>query len=229
MRLLAVSPHLDDAAFSAGGTLALRAREGWDVIVATVFTGNVARPEGFALACQLDKGLGPDIDYMALRREEDRNACATLGARPLHLQLLEAPHRGYESAAALFAGRLADDRLGDALPAFLGGVISALDPDLIMGPLTLGDHIDHHQVRDALAVAAGDRLLLLWEDWPYADRPEVTRPDEPALAVPLDGWARGRRMSASAAYTSQLGYQFGGVEALAARVAAIREERFHRP
>ena len=66
---LALSPHLDDAAFSCGGLLASLAQAGWRVVMATLFTGSVAEPKGFALACQLDKGLGPEIDYMALRRE----------------------------------------------------------------------------------------------------------------------------------------------------------------
>ncbi|RZM10665.1 MAG: PIG-L family deacetylase, partial [Sphingomonas sp.] len=63
MKLLAISPHLDDAAFSAGGLLASCVDQGWAVTVATCFTGNVAHPTGFALACQLDKGLTADIDY----------------------------------------------------------------------------------------------------------------------------------------------------------------------
>ena len=65
---LALSPHLDDAAFSAGGTLHALARAGWRVVVATVFTRSVPDPQGFALACQLDKGLDASVDYMALRR-----------------------------------------------------------------------------------------------------------------------------------------------------------------
>jgi len=101
-RALALSPHLDDAAFSLGGALARMARDGWEVVVATVFTATVPAPTGFALACQLDKGLPPDADYMAIRRAEDEAACAALGARALHLPLREAPHRGYHSATALF-------------------------------------------------------------------------------------------------------------------------------
>ena len=54
---LALSPHLDDAAFSCGGTLAALAAEGWEVAVATLFTASVEAPTGFALACQTDKGL----------------------------------------------------------------------------------------------------------------------------------------------------------------------------
>jgi LmbE family N-acetylglucosaminyl deacetylase len=61
---LALSPHLDDAAFSCGGTLALLARRGWQVVLCTVFTASVDNPTGFALACQADKGVGPEIDYI---------------------------------------------------------------------------------------------------------------------------------------------------------------------
>ena len=110
MTVLALSPHLDDAAFSAGGTLARLARAGHAVTVATVFTESVSRPAGFALRCQTDKGLAPDADYMAIRRAEDLAACARLGAEALHLDLPEAPHRGYDSPEALFAGVHSADR-----------------------------------------------------------------------------------------------------------------------
>jgi LmbE family N-acetylglucosaminyl deacetylase len=107
--IVAISPHLDDAAFSVGGLLAAQARAGDRVTIVTCFTGNVPKPEGFALACQLDKGLGPEVDYMALRRAEDQVACAVIGAAAVHLPLLEAPHRGYASAPELFAARRDDD------------------------------------------------------------------------------------------------------------------------
>ena len=81
MTVLAISPHLDDAAFSAGGLLATLARA-HRVVVATVFTQSVPAPTGFALRCQTDKGLAPEEDYLALRRAEDAAACAALGAEP---------------------------------------------------------------------------------------------------------------------------------------------------
>ncbi|RZK75717.1 MAG: PIG-L family deacetylase, partial [Methylobacterium sp.] len=88
---LALSPHLDDAAFSCGGLLASLAREGWHVVMATLPVNSVADPTGFALACQLDKGLSAAIDYMALRRAEDIQAAAALGiAPPRHLPFREA-------------------------------------------------------------------------------------------------------------------------------------------
>ena len=106
---LAISPHLDDAVFSCGGTLATLASSGWRVVVATLFTQSVMNPAGFALACQLDKGLDASVDYMALRRAEDADACARLGVEPHWMALPEAPHRGYESAGALFGPVLPTD------------------------------------------------------------------------------------------------------------------------
>ena len=52
---LFLSPHLDDVAFSCGGTAAALGRAGWRLVVATVFTASMPAPTGFALACQLDK------------------------------------------------------------------------------------------------------------------------------------------------------------------------------
>jgi len=69
--ILFVSPHLDDAVFSAGAFIARIARD-HDVVVATVFTASMPAPTGFALACQTAKGIASDTDYMALRRAEDQ-------------------------------------------------------------------------------------------------------------------------------------------------------------
>ncbi len=223
--LVAVSPHLDDAAFSAGGTLARHVREGGRVTIVTCFTGNVAAPTGFALACQLDKGLPADIDYMALRRAEDERACAAIGATPVHLPFLEAPHRGYDSAPALFGPRLPGDDLADRLAPVLAELVA--DAALILGPLGIGDHVDHHIVRAALTRVADPKRLLLWEDWPYLDRADRLPPD-PVRTVALDAELIKRRIAMCEAYASQLGFQFGGRAAMTDRLRAIDRERFHR-
>ena len=224
--LVAVSPHLDDAAFSAGGMLARHVRQGWRVTIVTCFTGNVAAPQGFALACQLDKGLGPEVDYMALRRAEDERACAAIGAVPVHLPFLEAPHRGYGSAPALFGPRLPADDLADRLAPVLAGLVA--NAELVLGPLGIGDHVDHHIVREALERVADPERLLLWEDWPYLDRADRLPPD-PALTVALDAELIERRVAMCAAYETQLGFQFGGRAAMTDRLRAITQERFHKP
>lgn len=221
--LLAVSPHLDDAVFSAGGTLAMRAREGWRVVVATCFTGNVAQPSGFALACQLDKGLPPDIDYMALRRAEDVAACQAIGAGFVHLPFLEAPHRGYDSAAALFAGWIPEDDIATALAPMLAALIATEKPGLILGPMGIGNHVDHLVVRSALEAIGGE--LSLWQDWPYLDRAQAT----PMLVnetISLDAAAIHTKILACQAYATQLGFQFGSIKAMTDRLAQIDSESF---
>ena len=228
--LLAISPHLDDAVFSAGGTVSNLARAGWHVTIATCFTANVARPQGFALACQLDKGLSEDIDYMALRRAEDFTACQILGAAAVHLPLLEAPHRGYSDAAALFGSRFEADDGAVLLPPLLTGLVSDLKPALVLAPAAIGNHVDHWIVREVVAklVETGALALQsvrLWTDWPYADR-EATRPTtEPEVrsVPPVDLSAK---IEAAGAYSSQIKFQFGSIAAMSQRLSQLGSETF---
>jgi LmbE family N-acetylglucosaminyl deacetylase len=226
---VAVSPHLDDAVFSAGGTIAALVAEGWRVMVVTCFTASVADPSPFALSTQLDKGLGPDVDYMALRRAEDAAACAELGAEPVHLPLPEAPHRGYTSAPDLFAGVHPDDDVAGPLGALLAPLLRGAG--LVLAPQALGDHADHRVVTGVVAgLAAG---AWWWRDAPYHWR----RPDaRPWTAVP-DGVERevdvgahlAAKIAAARCYTTQLGFQFGGPDAVGPALRAAGPERFRVP
>lgn len=206
-RALFVSPHLDDVAFSCGGTLAALAADGWHTTLLTVFTRSVPDPTGFALACQTDKGLPPDVDYMALRRAEDQQAADRLGAAEvIHLDLPEAPHRGYASAPALFAGVRDDDHV--EIP------LHGLEADLVFVPQALGDHVDHVQVVRAI----GDRWTHAYADLPYALR----HPDPPGGPGPVDPDVPAK-LDACAAYTTQLGFQFGGEDRMRAALGPAPE------
>ena len=220
MKVLAVSPHLDDAAFSVGATLASLSDAGHDVTVLTVFTASVPSPTGFALACQTDKGLGPDVDYMGVRRAEDAGAQGVLGTGLDHLPFCEAPHRGYDSAAALFAGVRADDVVWQDVVAAL----RSYDADLWLAPQGLGAHVDHLQV--VRAVAALQRPTAWWRDAPYVLRvPDaVPSPDLPGdLAPVLLPGDEARRADASACYARQLGFQFGGEPGMRTALAGMPE------
>lgn len=233
---LALSPHLDDAAFSCGGTLAMLGRRGWRVVVATLFTASVPNPAGFALACQTDKGIAPDVDYMALRRDEDLAAAAALGASALHLSLPEAPHRGYDSAAALFGGVRPEDWVAAPLAQVLTYLVGQVRPALILAPQAIGGHVDHVQLTGVFGRMPAQAPVLWWRDFPYDVR-EATPPEPfaaelgrlPELAVALAPDAMRAKRAACAAYASQLGFQFGGPEGLDARLeAAGPVERFRR-
>lgn len=223
MQIIAVSPHLDDAALSVGASLAALARGGHDVTVLTCFTRSVPDPTGFALACQTDKGLGRDVDYLALRRAEDSAALAVLGVGQRHLDLPEAPHRGYTSAPDLFAGvHDGDDAWRDVLTGLAGS-----RADLWLAPQALGSHADHLQV--LRAVVAHGHPTAFWRDRPYALRqPDaVAGVDLPAslveVALDLDDTHRARRAEACACYTTQLGLQFGGEQAMRDALAGLAE------
>ena len=228
---LAISPHLDDAVFSAGGSLAMLARRGWRVIIATVFTASMPDPHGFALACQLDKGLPAEVDYMALRRDEDAAACAILGAEPRWLPFAEAPHRGYHSAEQLFASLHAGDAIVDTLTPALADLIHELAPDVVFSPQAIGNHVDHVAVFSAL------RLLQvrhwLWADYPYVVRSSSEQhvviknpPHTRERHVTLPEEDIDAKVRAALAYETQLGFQFGGCEA--ARRALARSGKIER-
>ena len=211
---LFISPHLDDAVFSCGGTLARLSAEGWQTILATVFTKSVPNPTGFALECQLDKGLSAGVDYMALRREEDQRAAKKAGVNGLlWLDRPEAPHRGYEGAPDLFGEIRQGDEIWAAIAEDLRGLIRRYGPGIIFAPQALGGHVDHRQViRAALDVVPTEQVLW-YRDLPYAIRHPEARlsPLLPPLRETCVNIPRylGTKLDACAAYSTQLGFQFG--------------------
>lgn len=226
---LFISPHLDDVAFSCGGTFARLASDGWRAILCTVFTKSVANPKNFALRCQTDKGLSPDADYMKLRRSEDCRAAKILGAsEKLHLNFLEAPHRGYESAPELFAGVKAGDEVWRAVAEHLDLLNEIHQPETVFAPQGLGNHADHLQIIRAARRTFPIERILWYRDTPYA----IRQPDAVASdLLPADltetyydlKSCLERKINACAAYESQLDFQFGGVGKLKTTL-----ESFHR-
>ncbi len=217
---LLVSPHLDDVAFSCGGIAAKLARAGWRVVVATLFTRSVHPATGFALECQRDKGLPDTVDYMALRRAEDMNAAAALGASVLHLDLPEASHRGYGSARALFEAPREDDAVEPGTSA-LARAVASFAPALVLAPLGCGRHVDHVRTIDAvLALQRSEAALAFYRDTPYIIRDPNAQPDariariaSHAVRCRLDPAELAAKQDAVSCYRSQLGFQFGSADA----------------
>jgi LmbE family N-acetylglucosaminyl deacetylase len=91
--LVVVSPHLDDAVFSLGATLAEAARKKIAVINLTVFAGD---PSSAALPSDWDRKTGFSSAGAAARarRAEDAAACALVGMSPVWLPFLDHPYGG---------------------------------------------------------------------------------------------------------------------------------------
>ena len=217
---LFISPHLDDAAFSCGATMARLAADGWRTILCTVFTKSVMSPKGFALACQLDKGLPPEVDYMKLRRVEDCRAARILNAAEvLHLSFAEAPHRGYESAAELFAEVKKDDAIWQSVAEHFVLLNDIHQPDLIFAPQGLGRHVDHRQTIRAVRQSLPTEKICWYRDTPYAIRqPDEVPTDLPTadlseIALDISPFLE-PKIAACAAYGSQINFQFGGANEL---------------
>ncbi len=227
---LFLSPHLDDVAFSCAGTLLNLLRSGWDICHCTLFTTTVPSPQGFALRCQTDKGIAPEVDYMALRRREDDDFARILGIADVrHWPFAEAPHRGYESPAELFAGVHNGDEVWKPIAEGLQDLVSLLDTSIVFAPQGLGNHVDHLQVIAAVREAIADDLVCWYRDTPYAIREPNAVPSpllplgltEQATALPEDVLAR--KIAGACAYASQIGFQFGGAAEVNHKLRAFHQ------
>jgi LmbE family N-acetylglucosaminyl deacetylase len=237
-KILLISPHLDDAVFSVGGIAAELAAQGHEVHVLTCFTQSVENPTGFALACQLDKNLPAKIDYMELRRQEDQKACQLLDIIPHWGDLPEAPHRGYDSAKELFQDIKKQDKIAEKLTKILENWIEKIQPQLIISPKGIGNHVDHQQVCNAVNIMKQqfpEIKYLKWYDQPYLMRnPDcliekthkkneisidilnrLSQENVPKLTIFDLKSVNMLKFQACAAYESQVNFQFGSVEKLA--------------
>jgi len=160
---LVISPHLDDAVLSLGGTIAALTAAGERVVIATVYTAGPPLDE-------LSPAMRKFADYRA-RCAEDAAACAVLGAEPRWLGRTERAFRPpYLTGWSFFAKP--PDRCGfTTLPEVTRALdaLADLAPDRILVPLGVGNHIDHVEALVAatdwaLAQGLGDRLRF-YEDF----------------------------------------------------------------
>ncbi len=156
-RIVVVSPHLDDGVLSLGASMASWSRAGAIVELLTVFGCD---PDSTAPAGGWDRrgGFATEGESARLRREEDRRACAVMGATPVWLPFGSVDYE-----------RHGDE--GDVRRAVADAVDGA-DLALVPGsPLT---HPDHEWL--VLTLASG-RLgcgrIALYAEQPYTRRDGV--------------------------------------------------------
>ncbi len=170
MRWIYLSPHLDDAALSAGGLIHDQVRAGMDVEIWTILCGfpppNQLSP--FAQVIHYQWGMMDTNELIAARRAEDVNAAGILGAKIVHFDFLDCIYRRGKNGDWLYSSVFIPPHEDDGdLTAQIAEAISArLKPtDQLVCQLGLGAHLDHVLVRRAVEML--QRPLLYDVDIPY--------------------------------------------------------------
>jgi LmbE family N-acetylglucosaminyl deacetylase len=185
-----LSPHLDDAVLSCGGSLHDQAQAGARVVVVTVCTA--APPPGplSPFAQELHERWAGDgapaapVEIMARRRAEDLAALEQLGAEAVHLDVPDCIYRRnpatglplYPTRNSLFGSLHASEltlvrRIATKLTTLLHG----FGRHHLYVPLAIGNHVDHQLARRAAEVAGG--IYAFYEDYPYVSLEGSRWPD----------------------------------------------------
>ncbi|MFP4439875.1 MAG: PIG-L deacetylase family protein [Chloroflexaceae bacterium] len=218
-----ISPHLDDAVLSCGGTIATHAANQQRMLVVTVCTGtppaDVQRSPFVAHIHALWQLEAEEV--MQTRRQEDRQALAQLGADIHWLGLLDAIYRepeAYTDNTRLF-GRIAPaDTLGVAVAATLDELLRQQPQATLHAPLGVGGHVDHQIVyQAAVDLARAGAAVAFYEDFPYVQVADALDARLRYLAEQGDTFSPRtliidatltRKIRAIAAYASQLAAVF---------------------
>ncbi|MEM8963042.1 MAG: PIG-L family deacetylase [Acidobacteriota bacterium] len=242
--LVVLSPHLDDAALSAGGEIHRVAKDGGRVLVLTIFTADAPIAQGpdaldelSPLAREVHRVMKLGADAMAIRRREDTIACRRLGATVAHWPFVDAIYRidaegrpRHAFMDSLFGEPGADDlTLADGLQ----GLLRSLDTARVLAPLGVGGHVDHRLVHRAAHRVWGSDVVY-YEDFPYVRKWGALdhtlrrlggRDAWRAERVPLDRDDLQARIEACRAYASQIAPLFGTERRMRRRIRRIVRRR----
>lgn len=191
--------------------MAALASAGRHVVVVTCFSGN---PDG---DWEWLEEKWRAISRPRLRRMEDEQAIARIGARLVMLGLPDAALRGdrdgplYRSPLELLSSR-PDEALVASLADRLGGVLKP--GDRVHVPLAMGNHPDHRAVADAFRRLPGPYDAVWYEDFPYPFRQPACLTARLEPACDIDAW-----LAAAVIYRSQAITLFGSAAELRRRLA----------
>lgn len=161
-KVLFISPHADDAILSCGAYIAWLTSNGCEVTIATVFTSS-----GTDVSSEIQ-------EHYNLRKADDERSAAILGAKTMHLNFIDAPHRNnayHNFSTILFHHQLpaAELFLVKAIRSRLNDLITELQPEQVFFPLGVGGHIDHHIIFESSNryEEINGYTLAYYEEQPY--------------------------------------------------------------
>lgn len=213
-----LSPHYDDAVYSAGGTIHHLASNGQHATVITTMAGIPQPPfPDTPIIRENHQRWNAGENPVYQRRDEDGTALQILGAQGVYLDIPDCIYRQhntpfYPDEASLWGAVHPDDTAREKLLASLPQHIP--DDATVYAPLGVGNHVDHQLVREvALSLCETKReiTLLLYLDFPYIRQPGTVQQTLQALPVSYE-WVQRTlsendliaRSRAMAAYRSQI-------------------------
>lgn len=236
---LYLSPHLDDAVLSCGGTIYRQTQAGEGVLVVNICAGIPDYQHLSPFAREKHALWGNPEDVVTVRRTEDRQALARLGAQAVYWDYLDAIYRTahgealYPSTAAIFGDvHPAEGALLQRLRDDIAALLDAHPRATLYTPLAVGHHVDHQLTRNAvLQLMREGRRIRFYEDFPYVWwDPEGLQQtlrelesvgDWEAEVFPIDVEAK---IAAIASYRTQIEDLFGTLEAMAEGVRRYAHE-----
>ncbi|GAB4567724.1 MAG: PIG-L family deacetylase [Anaerolineales bacterium] len=225
MRWIYLSPHLDDAALSAGGWIYDQTLAGNSVEIWTIMCGYPATEELSLFAQYLHHQWGMSTARQVVdgRRIEDKNAASILGAKTFYFDFLDCIYRQDQNGDWLYFDIFTDPLPGEAdLPAQIAQAISArLNPDdELVCQLGIGKHVDHVTVRRAAELLG--RSLHYVADIPYYfNTPEHLEPNTAGMEKKVERVSRAGVKSwkeAVLAYESQISALFKSPRAMRGQI-----------
>ncbi|MCX7113391.1 MAG: PIG-L family deacetylase [Proteobacteria bacterium] len=171
-----VSPHADDIAYSAIGSLSNtpEAAKKWLVTV-------------FSVSCwSFEHALNPDaaVEVTAKRKQEDGGFATLFDCEYIALPLVDSSLRAYHGGGE-YQVNPHDDPIYWQVKILLSDLIMQLPNDTVFYlPLGIGHHVDHLIVREAVKEIVNDlNRLVFYEDLPYADQFSDAQIEAVALSI----------------------------------------------
>jgi LmbE family N-acetylglucosaminyl deacetylase len=225
MRLIYLSPHLDDAVLSAGGLIRSQSEAGVPVEIWTLMAGIAVdeNPPEFAQAMHRVWGFESSREAVEARRREDERTAAKVGAKPVHFEFLDCIYRRGRMGQPLYSvvESPIDPEEADLPPRISQAMAAGLRvDDMVICQLAIGGHVDHVIVRQAAEML--QRPLIYDADMPYL----LNHPDELEPSVfglreamqPIPEAAFRCWISAIECYASQVDAVFGSRDEMLRRM-----------
>jgi LmbE family N-acetylglucosaminyl deacetylase len=157
-RILLLSPHADDIAYSVGGIVALLCTRA-EIQLMTVFGRS-------GWTCSLEHSQISVDAVSALRESEDRAYCERRGIDYASFSYSDSLAMGYDEAMELTIAPNHDPRTAEIVE-HIGDFVARHAPRVVLAPCGVGGHVDHRIVRTA-AQALREVDVFLYEDIPYS-------------------------------------------------------------